>query len=247
MPQRRTLDRMLSRSGLCSRGEAARWIASGRVRVNGRLVRTPEVWVDPERDLVALDGRPLGGARPLYIVLNKPKGVLTSHGDPRGRRTVYDLLADLPAWVFPVGRLDRDTSGLLFLTNDTELGERVTNPRTGLEKLYRVTTKTRVGAEELARLERGLALEDGPTRPARARLVGHRGPTSVVEVALTEGRNRQVRRMFLALGRPVKELRRIAIGPLELGRLASGRWRALSAPELRALRARLGSPGTAGL
>ena len=239
--QRRTLDRLLSRSGLCSRVEAARWIAAGRVRVNGRLVRKPDVWVDPESDAVSLDGRPLGGARPLYIVLHKPKGFLTSRGDPRGRRTVYDLLDGVPAWVFPVGRLDRDTSGLLLLTNDTELGERVTNPRTGLEKLYRVTTKSRVGAEELARLEHGLALEDGPTRPARARLVGHRGPTSVVELALTEGRNRQVRRMFLTLGRPVKELRRIAIGPLELGTLASGHWRALTHGELRELRARLRS------
>jgi 23S rRNA pseudouridine2605 synthase len=241
--QRRTLDRLLSRSGLCSRGEAARWIAAGRVRVNGRLVRTPETWVDPGRDAVSLDGRPLGGERPLYILLNKPKGFLTSHGDPRGRRTVYDLLDDVPAWVFPVGRLDRDTSGLLLLTNDTELGEHVTNPRTGLEKLYRVTTKTRLGPEDLARLERGLALADGPALAARARLIGHRGPTSVVEVALTEGRNRQVRRMFLALGRPVKELRRVAIGPLELGTLASGRWRVLTSGELRELRARLRSGG----
>jgi len=239
MARPRTLDRLLSRSGLCSRGEAARWIVAGRVCVNGRTVRRPEVWVDPEHDAVSLDGRPLGGARPLYLVLNKPKGFLTSRGDPRGRRTVYDLLADVPAWVFPVGRLDRDTSGLLLLTNDTELGERVTNPGSGLEKRYRVTTKARVGAEELARLARGIVLDDGPTRPARARLVGHRGPTSVVELALTEGKNRQVRRMFLALGRPVKELRRVAIGPLELGQLASGRWRTLTVRELRALRAEL--------
>jgi 23S rRNA pseudouridine2605 synthase len=235
MAERRTLDRLLSRSGLCSRGEAARWIAAGRVRVNGKPVLEPGIWVDPARDAVSLDGRPLGGARPVTIVLNKPKGFLTSRGDPRGRRTVYDLLAGVPAWVFPVGRLDRDTSGLLLLTNDTALGERITNPRTGLEKLYRVTTKRRVGPEELARLARGLVLDDGPARPARARLVGHRGPTSVVELALTEGRNRQVRRMFLALGRPVKELRRIAIGPLRLGTLPSGRWRALTAAELRAL------------
>ncbi len=236
---RRTLDRLLSRAGLCSRGEAARWIVAGRVCVNGRTVRTPEVWVDPGRDAVTLDGRPLRGARPLYLLLNKPKGFLTSLGDPRERRTVYDLLADAPAWVFPVGRLDRDTSGLLLFTNDTELGERVTNPRFGLAKRYRVTTKARVTETELAALRRGLELDDGPTRPARARLVGHRGPTSVVELTIEEGRKRQVRRMFLALGRPVKELRRVGIGPLELGQLASGRWRALTAAELRALRAQL--------
>ena len=236
MAERRTLDRLLSRAGLCSRGEAVRWIEAGRVRVNGRTLRKAETWVDAERDAVTLAGRPLHGARALHVVLNKPKGFLTSCGDPRGRRTVYDLLDDLPAWVFPVGRLDRDTSGLLLLTNDTELGARVTDPASGLEKRYRVITKTRVTEAELARLEEGVTLADGPTRPARARLVGHRGPTSVVELAITEGKNRQVRRMFLALGRPVKELRRVAIGPLELGTLASGRWRALTRAELATLR-----------
>jgi pseudouridine synthase len=241
MARRHTLERWLSRSGLCSRAVAARWIAAGRVRVDGRVARSSALWVDPEHDAVTLDGRALASARKLYLVLNKPKGVLTSHGDPRGRRTVYDLLTGVPDWVFPVGRLDRDTSGLLLLTNDTELGERVTNPRTGLEKLYRATTRTRIGTEELARLARGVLLDDGPARAVRVRLVGHRGPTSVVELALTEGRKRQVRRMFLALGRPVKELRRLAIGPLELGSLASGRWRALGARELRRLRAELGS------
>jgi pseudouridine synthase len=236
---RRTLDRLLSRAGLCSRGEAARWIEAGRVRVNGRVARTSELWVDPERDAVVVDGRPLDSARRLYLLLHKPKGFLTSLGDPRARRTVYDLLADVPAWVFPVGRLDRDTSGLLLFTNDTELGERVTNPRYGLAKRYRVTTKARVTEVELAALRRGVQLDDGPTRPARARLIGHRGPTSVVELTLEEGRKRQVRRMFLSLGRPVKELRRVGIGPLELGELASGKWRALTAAELAALRAQL--------
>ena len=115
----------------------------------------------------------------------------------------------------------------------------MSNPDSGLEKVYRVTTKARVEPAELARLEGGIELADGRTRPARARLVGHRGPTSVVELALHEGRNRQVRRMFLALGRPVRELRRVAIGPLELGDLASGRWRMLTSGELRALRARV--------
>ncbi len=239
MPERRTLDRLLSRFGLCSRTVATELVRAGRVRVDGRVVRNPETWVEPERARVELDGRPVRAARPLHLVLNKPKGFLTSFGDPRERRTVYDLLAEVPAWVFPVGRLDRDTSGLLLLTNDTELSERVSNPESGLWKRYRVTTKARVEQAELARLEQGLVLDDGPTRPARATLIGHRGPTSVVELELHEGRNRQVRRMFLALGRPVKELRRVAIGPLELGALASGRWRALTAAELRALRAAL--------
>ena len=239
--ERRTLDRLLSRLGLCSRTAAAELVRAGRVRVAGRVVRNPETWVDPARERVELDGRPVRAAKPLYLLLNKPKGFLTSFGDPRARRTVYDLLTDAPAWVFPVGRLDRDTSGLLLLSNDTELSERVSNPESGPWKRYRVTTKARVDAQQLAQLEHGLALDDGPTRPARATLIGHRGPTSVVELELHEGRNRQVRRMFLALGRPVKELRRVAIGPLELGALASGKWRALTSSELRGLRAELGA------
>jgi 23S rRNA pseudouridine2605 synthase len=219
---------------------AAELVRAGRVRVDGRVVRDPESWIESGRPGVELDGRPVRAARPLHLLLNKPKGFVTSSGDPRGRRTVYDLLADVPAWVFPVGRLDRDTSGLLLLTNDTDLAEGVTNPDTGLWKRYRVTTKARIEAVELARLEPGLVLEDGPTLPARATLIGHRGPTSVVDLEIHEGRKRQVRRMFLALGHPVKELRRTAIGPLELGDVPSGRWRALSAGELRGLRAELG-------
>jgi len=240
MARTRTLDRLLSHLGLCSRGVAQRLIQEGRLSVNGRPARSAETWVDPERDEIVLDGRPVRAARPLHVLLNKPKGFLTSFGDPRGRRTVYDLLEGVPAWVFPVGRLDRDTSGLLLLTNDTELGERVTNPEFGLTKRYRVTTKARVGEEDLARLRQGLDLDDGPTRPARATLVGHRGPTSVVELEIEEGRKRQVRRMFLALEKPVKELRRVAIGPLELGSLPSGSWRALTADERRALHASVG-------
>ncbi len=205
------------------------------MRVNGRAVRAADTWVDPLRDVVTLDGKALGSARRTYLALHKPKGFLTSFGDPRGRRTVYDLLTHVPAWVSPVGRLDRDTSGLLFLTNDTDFAERVTNPRSGIPKRYRVVTRRRVAEEELDPLRRGLALEDGPTAPARARLVGHRGPTSVVELTLTEGRNRQVRRMFRAVGHRVRELRRVAIGPVELGALASGGTRALTRAEVRAL------------
>jgi 23S rRNA pseudouridine2605 synthase len=235
--ERRTLDRHLSRLGLCSRTVAAELVRAGRVRVNGRATRNPETWLDPQRDAVELDGKSVQAARRLYLLLNKPKGFLTSFGDPDGRRTVYALLADAPAWVFPVGRLDRDTSGLLLLTNDTDLAERVTNPAFGLEKRYRATTRARLEPEELAALAAGPVLDDGPTRPARAELVGNRGPTSVVDLAIHEGRKRQVRRMFLAVGRPLKELRRTGIGPLELGSLASGRWRALTRAELSALRA----------
>src|SRR5687767_11503480 len=120
---RKTLDRALSRAGLCSRTVARGWIEAGRVRVNGAAVRDPEVWIDPARDELSVDGRRVGAKARVYLAMNKPKGVLTSHGDPRERRTVYDLLGELEAWVAPVGRLDRDTSGLLFLTNDSDWAE----------------------------------------------------------------------------------------------------------------------------
>jgi pseudouridine synthase len=234
LTRRRTLDRMLSHLGVCSRGSAAELARAGRLRRNGRVLRRCDVWIDPE-DRLELDGRPLTAAPRLYLALNKPKGFLTTLYDPRGRRTVYDLLEHLPAWVFPVGRLDRDTSGLLLFTNDSDFAERVTDPAFGIPKLYRVTTRRRVEEAELAPLSRGIELEDGPALPTRARLVGHRGPTSVVELELREGRKRQVRRMFLALGKPVKDLRRIAIGPVQLGSLASGATRELTAGERQAL------------
>jgi len=243
---RRTLDRLLSRLGLCSRTEAEALVRAGRVRVDGRVVRDPAAWVDPARARLEVDGRPAGLARPLTLCLHKPKGYLTSARDPRGRRTVYALLADVPGHVVPVGRLDRDTSGLLLFTNDTDLAERIAHPDSGLWKRYRVTTKARVDEEHLRRLAAGVSIDtgDGPraTLPARVTLVGHRGPTSVVELAIHEGRNRQVRRMFLAVGRAVKELKRVAIGSLELGALASGRWRVLAPEELARLRREAGLP-----
>jgi len=235
MGARRTLDRLISRAGLGSRATAEEWIRAGRVRVNGRVVRTAETWVDPARDVLELDGKPLSSAERLYLALNKPKGFLTSHGDPRERRTVYALLEELPAWVFPVGRLDRDTSGLLLLTNDSDFAERIAHPASGPGKRYRATTRRRMDEAALAALAAGPELDDGPTAPEDVALIGHRGPTSVVELTLHEGRNRQVRRMFLAVGAPLKELRRVAIGPLALGALASGRWRHLTRAEVRAL------------
>jgi len=235
LSERRTLERLLSRLGLCSRSTALRLIQQGRVSVDGRVERSLERWVDPVRERVTLDGRALRAAERLTLCLNKPRGVLTSFGDPEGRRTVYDLLADLPVWVFPVGRLDRDTSGLLLLTNDSDFAEGITNPVHGIPKRYRAVVSPAVGEPELEALRRGLLLTDGPTLPARAALVGRRGPNSVVELEIVEGRNRQVRRMFRALGRSVRELRREGVGPVLLGELPSGRTRPLSAEERRAL------------
>jgi 23S rRNA pseudouridine2605 synthase len=237
--KRKTLERVLSRAGACSRTVARSWIAQGRVRVEGRIARDPELWVDAERERILVDGKPLRAAKKLYCAFHKPKGVLTSASDPQGRRTVYDLLGDLEGWVFSVGRLDRDSSGLLLLTNDTELAERVLDPRSHLPKRYRVETSTRLTDEQLDRLRRGPELADGPTRPAKVERVRDFANRSVIEIEITEGRNRQVRRMLQAVGGRARELRRLAVGPIELGPLASGAHRALTARELAGLRSAL--------
>ncbi len=231
----RTLDRALSVLGLCSRGVAREWITAGRVGVDGRVVRDPGHWVDLARSVVRVDGKPVAAAERLYLALHKPRGYVTSLGDPAGRPTVYALLATVPAWVGPVGRLDLDTSGLLLFTNDTALAERVTSPAGKLPKVYQVRARPALSDEALERLRRGVRLDDGPARPAEARLLRRYSGYCVVELTLTEGRNRQVRRMLRAVGSKVERLKRVAIGPITLAGLASGRWRWLTDGELALL------------
>jgi pseudouridine synthase len=232
----KTLDRVLSKAGAGSRTDAVRWVRAGRVKVNGRVVRDPDRWVDLARDRVSLDGRPLEARDRLYLLLHKPTGYLTTYRDPQGRPTVYDLIAGVGSFVSPAGRLDLESSGLLVMTNDTQLAERITNPSSHVPKTYLVKASRRLTDEELQRLRDGVELADGPTRPARVARV--RGPASdtYFEITLTEGRNRQVRRMVEAVGARVLELVRVKIGPIRIGTLAAGAWRPLTAAEVRALR-----------
>jgi pseudouridine synthase len=230
----KTLDRILSKAGLGSRTEARRWIASGRVAVNGRTVVDPLRWIDPKRDRVAFDGRPLRSAEKTYLLLYKPKGYLTTYEDPGGRKTVYDLLPR-DRYLFPVGRLDLETSGLLVMTNDSAFAERLTNPLHEVAKTYRVKVSTHLDDEQLQRLRSGVQLPDGPTRPARVVRVREAGGRSVFEITITEGRNRQVRRMVEALDAKVLKLVRVAIGPLRIGDLPIGTLRPLTQAEIRAL------------
>jgi pseudouridine synthase len=232
----KTLDRVLSQAGLGSRTEARRWIALGRVAVDGKKVLTPDRWVDPERQRVTFDGRPLRAARKVYLLLYKPKGYLTSFKDPEGRPTVYDLLGGVTEWVFPVGRLDQDTSGLLILTNDTQFGEYVTNPESHVPKTYLVKASVLLGDDQLDRLRRGVELADGPTRPAIVARIRDSARFTFFEITVTEGRNRQVRRMVEALGAKALKLVRTRIGPVEIGDLQIGKYRALTAQEVRELR-----------
>lgn len=234
-PALKTLDRALSRAGLGSRNEARRWIAEKRVRVNGKPVRTADCWVDPERDRITVDGKPVRSKKRFYFLLHKPKGYVTTYKDPEGRPTVYDLITAIEEWVFPVGRLDRDTSGLLVMTNDSGFAERLTNPEYKAPKTYVVKTSTRLSEDQLDQLRHGVVLNDGPTRPAAVTKLRDAGPHTLIEITITEGRNRQVRRMIRAVGSRVVRLARTAIGEVRLGGLEPGAYRPLTPAEIRAL------------
>lgn len=232
----KTLERVLSKAGVGSRVEARSWVHAGRVKVNGRVTRNPDHWVDLQRDRVRFDDKPLVARERVYLILYKPTGYLTTYKDPAGRPTVYDLIADVGSFVSPVGRLDLDTSGLLLMTNDNQLAERVTNPESHVPKTYLVKASTRLTDEQLLQLRDGVELSDGPTRPARVRRVRDSEKYTHLEITLTEGRNRQVRRMIEALGAKVLKLVRVKIGPISIGTLQIGKWRPLTKAELQALR-----------
>jgi 23S rRNA pseudouridine2605 synthase len=236
-----SLARALSKFGVCSRREAERVIEDGRVEVNGRPERSPRRFIDPARDAVTVDGRRVSDETPrVVIALHKPVGLVTTRVDPGGRPTVYDALGTLPRWVFPVGRLDRDSSGLLILTNDHRLGERLTSPGAHVPKTYHARVRGVPDAEALRALREGVQLEDGTlTREARVKPIGAaRGAaagSTWLEIVLTEGKNRQVRRMGSAVGHEVLELVRVRIGRLGLGDLAPGEWRELEPREIALL------------
>ena len=224
------LQKVLARVGLGSRRTCEDLIAAGRVTVNGERASLGRR-VDPEHDVVAVDGTPIGvKAGLVYYLLNKPTGVVTTADDPQGRPTVLELVPEEPR-VFPVGRLDMDTEGLLLLTNDGELTHRLTHPSFGVDKEYVAQVEGEPSRRAVRRLREGVELDDGLTAPAQAALVG----PGVIRLTIHEGRNRQVRRMCEAIGHPVTRLIRTRIGPLADRRLKPGAWRELTTDEVRAL------------
>ena len=214
--------------------------------MNGRQLLDASRWIEPQRDRVSVDGQPVGDDTPRVVIgFYKPTGFVTTRVDPAGRPTVYDALGDVGRWVFPVGRLDRDTSGLLILSNDHRLGERLASPDAHVPKTYHARVAGVPEEPALRALREGLPLEDGtPTRPARVRVLGAVRGSSWLEIVLTEGKNRQVRRICAAIGHDVLELVRVRIGGLDLAALdlASGEWRELRPEEIE----RLGSSRRAG-
>jgi len=231
----KTLDRVLSKAGIGSRTDARKWIGAGRVAVNGKKIQTPDHWVDLDRDRVTLDSRPLQQSRKIYLLLYKPKGYLTTYKDPENRPTVYDLIGGAGEWVVPVGRLDLDTSGLLMMTNDTDFANHVTSPESKVPKTYLVKSSILLNDDQLDQLRKGVELADGPTRPAQVARIRDSARYTFIEITITEGRNRQVRRMVESLGAKVLKLVRTKIGPIAIGDLQIGKYRELRPEEIRSL------------
>ena len=242
------LQKLLSMAGVASRRASEELITQGRVEVNGETVRTLGSKADPAKDVVKVDGRRLRfDVRPRYILLNKPKNVVTTRKDPEGRRTVIELLKGVREYVYPVGRLDYDSEGLLLLTSDGELAAQLTHPRHAVERVYEAVVVGAPVEGDLDKLRRGIFLDGSRTAPAVVRRAGEagKGPRSAgartvltrLVITLTEGRNRQVRRMFASIGHPVRKLTRTRMGPIKLGDLRPGHWRDLTDREVRLLRA----------
>ena len=236
MPDGTRLNKYIAQAGIASRRRADDLIAYGKVRVNGKVVRELGTIVAPG-DKVDVSGTPIAPiAQTAYLVVHKPQGVMTTMRDPQGRRTVADLVPKGMPRVVPVGRLDYDTAGVLLMTNDGDLANRLLHPRFGVEKTYRATIAGRLSSDDVKRLHDGVTLDGGEhANGAQVRVVSVRAGSSVVDITVHEGRNRLVRRTFEALGHPVLALVRLRFGPIALGDLGVGQSRALSAKELSAL------------
>lgn len=228
-----SLERALSKLGLASRSQARELIIQGRVTVSGKVVTTPSMRIVPEGLAIEIDGAESTTAEPLTILFHKPRGCVTTRSDPEGRKTVYDLLEDVPGRVVPVGRLDLATSGLLILTNDTQLANWLTDPDSAVDRVYLVTVEGRMTPQLAAQLVGGVTVDHEMLSAAAAEIRKASNRESHLTVTLREGKHREVRRLLASTGHPVTRLRRVQFGGLELGTLAPGKWRRVSSDELR--------------
>jgi 23S rRNA pseudouridine2605 synthase len=234
-PRRSGLARALSKLGYCSRSDAAELIRAGRVALNSAIRRNPETPVELSRDKILVDGAPIAAAQKIYLMLNKPRGIVTSASDEKGRETIYSLLPKQSAWLAPVGRLDKASEGLLLLTNDSEWGARIAAPETHLEKTYHVQIGAKFDEAALEKLRAGVRDSGELLRAKSIEILREGERNSWLEIRLDEGKNRQIRRMLAACGIEVLRLLRIAIGPIKLGDLAKGASRELTPQEKESL------------
>jgi pseudouridine synthase len=233
------LQKYLAECGVASRREAEKLIIDGRVRVNG-VVAVIGQTVESESDAIEVDGSPVAPQRLTYIVLNKPRDVVTTAKDTHGRKTVLDLVGGAGSRVFPIGRLDMDVEGTLLLTNDGDLAYRLMHPKFEIEKTYLAWVSGTMTPETAARLSQGVDLEDGPTSPAKVEVLRHRPDATLIRLTLHEGRKREVKRMCEAVGHPVRTLRRIEFGGIGVEGMRIGEWRYLSRDEIESLRRQAG-------
>ncbi len=232
------LQKILAKAGIGSRRAAERLITGGHVSVNGKIVSNLGVKADVEKDKIRIDGRLVGDYQPkIYVMLNKPKGFVTTLRDPQGRPTIADLIRDIDIRIFPVGRLDYDSEGLLLLTNDGDLSCFLQHPRNEIPRTYHVKVKGKPPSYTLVRLRKGVFLDGSITAPAKVRKIREGKRNTWLEMAVTEGRRRQIRRVCEAIGYPVLKLKRMGFGSLVLGSLSPGAYRYLNAKELRDLTA----------
>lgn len=227
------LNRALAATGAVSRRQADECIAAGRVKVNGKVVKEFNTLVDVHSDTLSLDGKPLSFKKKIYVALYKPKGIVTTRNDERGRETVIDILPEKFEHLKPVGRLDRDSEGLLILTNDGDVAFQLTHPSVTVWKKYLVTARGRLSVKTFEELAEGVELSDGRTLPARISEITYREDRTQFHIAISEGRNRQIRRMLAQVGHPVIRLVRVAIGRLQLKPMGPGEWRYLSPEEIK--------------
>lgn len=229
------LQKVLASAGVCSRRQAEKLISDGRVTVDSQVVTTLGSKVDPVHQEIRVDGRPLPQTGLVYYLLNKPRGYVTTMSDPQGRPLVTSLLKGVKARVFPVGRLDIDTAGALILTNDGDLTQKILHPSNEINRTYRARVTGRPSEARLDSLRQGIVIEGRKTWPATLKVVGNDRDSTTVEITIHEGRKRQVRKMFAAIGHPVRELTRTAYAMLELGNLPIGRFRELTQKDLEKL------------
>lgn len=229
------LQKFLANAGVASRRKAEELITSGRVKVNGRVVTELGTKVDDAKDVVAVNGKVVRPAETTWIALHKPRGYLSTRKDPEGRPTVYDLLPPALHGLFYVGRLDRDSEGLLLLTNDGDTANRMLHPRYEVQRVYEVLVRGELKPDRIQKLVDGVELEDGIATAESVRVLGVARNETRLRLSLREGRKREVRRMLWAVGHKVLRLKRLSYGPIKLGRLPEGKWRKLTEAELRAL------------
>ena len=237
MAQDVRLQKMLADCGVASRRKAEEMISAGEIKVNGVTAKIGDK-VDPKKDKVTVKGKPLEtNVKEIYLMLHKPRGFITTMSDEMDRKCVAELIKEIPERVYPVGRLDRDSEGLLLMTNDGEFANAMTHPSLHIPKTYRVTIRPSISEDQLTQLAVGMVIDDRKTAPARVNVISQEAGRVVLEVVLYEGRNRQIRKMCEQLGLEVARLKRIAVGQLKLGMLQQGKWRMLTSEEVKKLTA----------